>query len=490
MNKKTLGIPLWTLFGLISLTIASTFFSNTKTNNYDLRSHAESVSTSPSPTPMGRWVHVDSPNGGETLTVGQTYRIKWSNSVGIDKVYIGYSSCPSCLDDISPGLVANTGYYDWKVFVGNTANTQFKINIIAYQTGVGSVQDYSDNNFTVRSAITPTPTSGLSLRIVSPNGGQTVTVGQTYRISWSNSVGIDKVMIGYSSCPSCLSWITNNGPIVNTGYYDWRVFVGNTTNTQFKIYVLGYKTTGGSGQVSDYSDNFFTVKPAMTPTPTPGLSVRVVSPNGGETLTVGQTYRITWANSPTINVVTLGYSSGPGNLSWIANNIPNTGYYDWKVNVGNTTNTQFKINVIAYQTGVGSTQDYSDNYFTVKPAVTPTPTLTASLTLITPNGGEIWKRGSAYKITWTQPTQAGSTGLFLYTRNLSGTDSYLGAIAYYVSNLVGQNTYSWTIPSTGGSATTPPDGNNIIIEVCQYDASGNRIVCDKSNSPFTVTSSL
>jgi hypothetical protein len=43
------------------------------------------------------------------------------------------------------------------VYVGNTANTQFKIDIIGYDTGVGSSSDVSDNNFTVLRP-TPTPT--------------------------------------------------------------------------------------------------------------------------------------------------------------------------------------------------------------------------------------------------------------------------------------------------------------------------------------------
>ncbi len=62
---------------------------------------------------------------------------------------------------------------------------------------------------------------------------------------------------------------------------------------------------------------------------------------------------ITW-DSKNVDKVTLGYTSGPGRLDWIANNIPNTGSYDWTINVGNTTNTQFGIQITAYHTGVGS----------------------------------------------------------------------------------------------------------------------------------------
>jgi predicted outer membrane repeat protein len=119
--------------------------------------------------------------------------------------------------------------------------------------------------------------------------------------------------------------------------------------------------------------------PSSTPTTGSTMSVRILQPNGGEVLTVGSTYRITWDSTPDLDMVTLGYTGCPGCLTWIANNIPNTGYYDWNVFVGNTTNTQFQIYIIAYDTGVGSVSDVSDNSFTVLQP-TPTSTYTASPT--------------------------------------------------------------------------------------------------------------
>ena len=126
-----------------------------------------------------------------------------------------------------------------------------------------------------------------------------------------------------------------------------------------------------------------TSAPVPTSTPTPaGRSISITTPNGGETLIVGQQYKIKW-NSNLINKVSLGYSTGPGNLNWIITNINNVGYYDWTVFKGNTTNTQFKIQIIGYQTGVGSVTDTSDNYFTIlypTPSPFPTPTLKPTAT--------------------------------------------------------------------------------------------------------------
>ena len=95
-------------------------------------------------------------------------------------------------------------------------------------------------------------------------------------------------------------------------------------------------------------------------------------------MTAGDVYRITWDSSPNIDTVSIMVQTDPYHGNWVANNIPNAGYYDWTVFVGNTTNTQFYIYIIGYQTNVGSVTDTSDAAFTVLPA--PTPTITQTFT--------------------------------------------------------------------------------------------------------------
>jgi predicted outer membrane repeat protein len=122
--------------------------------------------------------------------------------------------------------------------------------------------------------------------------------------------------------------------------------------------------------------------PTSIPSATPStMYIQILQPNGGEILTPGTTYRISWNSSPDIDKVSLGYKSCDSCLNWIATNIPNAGFYDWNVSVGNTTNTQFKIDITGYHTGVGSVVDRSDDYFTVlQPTPTPTNTPVATPT--------------------------------------------------------------------------------------------------------------
>lgn len=128
----------------------------------------------------------------------------------------------------------------------------------------------------------------------------------------------------------------------------------------------------------------FTPTPTSTPTPTPtpARSIRVVSPNRGEALTIGQTYRIVWTSSTTIDKVYIDYSLGPGSLNPIVSNYPNTGYYDWNVNV---QPNKYKISITGYHTGFGSVTDESDDFFTVilsSPTATLTPTFTPTPILL------------------------------------------------------------------------------------------------------------
>lgn len=121
------------------------------------------------------------------------------------------------------------------------------------------------------------------------------------------------------------------------------------------------------------------VSPAVVAHAESTLSLMVVTPNGGEVLRPGDMYRITWQSSSDIDMVTIGYKACPSCLDWIAYNIPNTGYYDWTVYVGNTTNTQFTIEVIGYDTNVGSVIDTSDAPFTVLPTQLSAPVLVSPL---------------------------------------------------------------------------------------------------------------
>lgn len=105
------------------------------------------------------------------------------------------------------------------------------------------------------------------------------------------------------------------------------------------------------------------------PTPTPVPKVRVISPNGGETLIVGEKVTIRWEGDSTRTGYQISYrtSSGvSGSITQITNAAINS--YEWTVpNIQNMRvgdSRQVKIEIYTYPAGPGN-EDTSDNFFNV-----------------------------------------------------------------------------------------------------------------------------
>src|SRR3989344_79857 len=218
-------------------------------------------------------------------------------------------------------------------------------------------------------------TSGaLSLAVTSPNGGETFTVVQQITIQWDSS-NVDLVSIGWSDGPS--SWNTFASNIPNTCSYTWNVNVGNTTNTQFKIRIMGYPANF-IGSATDESNNFFTVEKRnqpVAPSPTP-QSIQITSPNGNEVWEPGKTYTVTW-NQQGVDSVSIDLMKGE---SWqqaiVVSNYPTpqwtTGSYNFTVPNDAIESNTYKIFILGYGGGK-QIKDWSDNPFTVKKLTTTLP---------------------------------------------------------------------------------------------------------------------
>jgi len=90
------------------------------------------------------------PNGGEVITEGDNITITWEATGSFSSFALGFTSCPSCFGNIA-AVSGNVRSYNWKVSVGNTTNTQFKIEIVSYPLNYSGPNpiDTSDNNLTI-----------------------------------------------------------------------------------------------------------------------------------------------------------------------------------------------------------------------------------------------------------------------------------------------------------------------------------------------------
>jgi hypothetical protein len=200
--------------------------------------------------------------------------------------------------------------------------------------------------------VTPPP----PITILSPNGGEAIPSGSIYTIRWNASSGAVKFTLRYSlNNGSTWKLIASN----RTGTsYDWNVPILSNNKKNCLVKVIGFNSSG-TKVGEDISDSTFTIE-----------VVKVISPDGGETLTSGTIHTITWQTNGTIRPVANAklFRTINGGATWtlIKTLTGNPGSYNWTV--PNVSSSSCKVKVVLKDAGgvtVGS--DVSDGYFTIQP---------------------------------------------------------------------------------------------------------------------------
>jgi hypothetical protein len=196
-------------------------------------------------------------------------------------------------------------------------------------------------------------------------------------------------------------------------------------------------------------------------------TIRVTSPNGDEDWALGSTHAITWTSAGVTGNVRIILFKGGTHIGIVRDNVPVTaGSIDWVVGTyqGGTAvpGTDYKIRIRKMQTEI---LDSSNRVFTISPAEGAPPPA-GSITVKSPNGGEIWWTGNmAYEVRWTLSNIQGSVTIRLKKG---------GAVIT-----------SWTADNTGSSywmCSGVQDGNDYRIRV----ESSNGSVFDESDRDFEI----
>jgi hypothetical protein len=170
---------------------------------------------------------------------------------------------------------------------------------------------------------------------------------------------------------------------------------GLSSSTLYHYRVRSRDQVGNQGISPDYTFTTLATSDATTPV------VTVTAPNGGEVLTAGQVYTITWNVTDNVGATqTSIYYSHDGGSSYdlIDSLSGNPGSYDWTV--PSTPFTQCLAKVYAYDQGGSQGWDVSDNLFTIQEA--PIPYIwvkSIDLSLVT-NGP--WTYAKALVLIWDQ----------------------------------------------------------------------------------------
>jgi hypothetical protein len=205
-----------------------------------------------------------------------------------------------------------------------------------------------------------------AVKMLSPNSGESINSGSIHQVEWEAPVEAVKFKLSYS-VDNGITWKkVHTEPFIMGSSFDWTVPIPSNNKRKCLLKVVGYNEKGKIVG-TDKSDVPFGIE-----------VVKLIFPNGGESLVTNGTPNITWKTNQTktdVTKVVLSYTLN-GGVNW--NPIetlkqgpypPADNYiYPWTPpSVGTTPKTKCKVKVVLKDAAgnvVGS--DTSDGFFTIR----------------------------------------------------------------------------------------------------------------------------
>ncbi|MEP7221008.1 MAG: hypothetical protein ABI876_18930, partial [Bacteroidota bacterium] len=186
--------------------------------------------------------------------------------------------------------------------------------------------------------------------------------------------------------------------------------------------------------ISGMSKNPFTITRRATP------SITILAPNGGETLEAGSTTEVRWRSTDIGNPMTAEYSTD-GGTTWISTtsiSATGDGIHTFLWTVPNAPTARALMRVIVPATG-----DTSDAPFEIIPAHG------GQITVISPNGGEIFRSSEEKLIIWDAPPNIIAVDI---DYSLDGGTDWLPVSRNIASTATGGR-HSWRVPPVATRTT-------------------------------------
>ncbi len=403
-------------------------------------------------------VQLTSPNGGEKLTGSNKVTISWTSSdnslVLFHDLDLSTDGGTTFATTVASGVVGTAKTFEWTVPL--VESTQARVRVTAADPVNNRASDASDASFTIsRPALSP-PTE-LSAAI---NGPQV-------RLSWkaaANTPGAS--LTGYSIYRSRTS------PVAAIGSNRLGTFPASLLafsdrpnpadgKTQFFYVVTAMYNTGESAPSNEVSA---IPEPNNDTTPP---QVKVVAPNGGETVNNGEPLQIQWQSSDpggglAAHNVDLSLDGGTTFGTSVAAGLGATAQsfvFQIPTTIASAT---ARIRVTARDAAGNNGIDSSDANFTIKSNDTSPPTVT----ITSPTAGQKAKitASAGFNVTWSTADNVGVTSQEVFLAKDGATFQSLA------SGLSGSTT-SFTLTQ----ALAGPKGKNKAakVRVVAKDAAGN-----------------
>jgi N-acetylneuraminic acid mutarotase len=375
---------------------------------------------------------ITSPNGGDVQVVNTNQAITWVNYGYVGPVNIDWSTDGGASWTPIHINIPNTGFAVWTVQGPDTGQARVRV----YPAGNFALVDTSDANFTITSP---------AIRVLSPNGGESLLAGTNTNIRWLTTNVADYVKIEYSTNGG-MSWVPIYPATENDGVALFTVQPPVTTQGRIKI------SQASDPARFDISDANFSI----TANP-----LTLMSPNGGDVQVVGTNQPITWMSNGVVGPVKIEYSNN-GGATWLPllPSTENDGNALWTVQ--GPPSLQGKIRVSSVNNPAQA--DVSDANFII--------TTNQTLRVTAPNGSESHVAGTNQPLNWTGTGLGGNVKID-YT-----TDGGLNWAPIYLST-----------PNDGAAFWTaqPPVTAQAKIRV---SLTTDPLVADVSDGYFTVRPDL
>ncbi|MCH7973564.1 MAG: hypothetical protein IH949_06710, partial [Bacteroidetes bacterium] len=368
-------------------------------------------------------ITVTSPNDDEIWDIGTSHDITWTDNT-VENVKIELFK-GGVFNSTIVASTASDGTFNWTV-PAVTQDSDYTVVITSVING--TVTDVSNANFTIQ-------ISGLS--VSSPNGGEVWEIGSAHDITWTDNIA-ENVKIELFKGGVLNSIIVSS--TASDGIFNWTI----PAVTQASDYTVVI-TSVTNGTVTDVSDANFTIQTS---------SISVTVPNGSEVWEIGSAHDITWTDNIAENVKIELFKGGVINSAIVASTASD-GIFNWTVPAV-TQASDYTVVITSVTNGIVT--DVSDANFTIQ---------TSSISVTSPNGGEIWDIGSSNNITWTDNI----------AENVK-IDLFKGGVfnSTIVASTPSDGNFSWIVPGI----TQASDYTVVITSVA------NGTVTDVSNANFTI----
>jgi hypothetical protein len=380
------------------------------------------------------FVEVTSPNGGESWITGRPVEITWDSLLAGPTVRIELTRNGGFVWETLDPATPNDGRFAWTVTAPVSGNCRVRVT----STSVPTATDTSDGPFSIESVIS-------SVLVISPNGGEQLSVGRPFDIEWSSLFLTGDVRIELSRTAG-LTWETLVPATANDGLFTWDVAGPTTTSGRVRV------TSVNDSYVTDMSDAPFSIVYVLS-------SISITSPIGGEVGFVGYPFEIAWNSAYVDGEVKIELSRDDGS-TWetLAESTPNDGTFEWTVTSPNAGFCRVRISSVNNPI----VNDTSDAFEIAH--------LVATLTLTSPNGGEVLYRTQSHNITWNSFLLVGDVALDLSRDGGSSWETIVASTA-------NDGLFSWVV-------------SGAISDDClmRVRSLNTPVLFDVSNEAFTISS--